>query len=42
MQCHFFAHLQNSTVGNTGIDAAGLVYVHLLVDLSQHVILLEN
>ena len=42
LQCHFFAHLQNSTVGNTGTDAAGLVKVHHLVDLGLHVMLLEN
>ena len=33
VQCYFFAHLQNSTVDNTGIDTAGLVHVHLLIDL---------
>ena len=37
-----FAHLQNSTVGNTGTDAAGLVHVYRLVDLGPHVMLLEN
>ena len=42
LQCHFFTHLQNNTVGNTGIDAAGLVHVYLLVDLDLHVMLLEN
>ena len=40
--CHFFAHLQNNTVGNTGTDAAGLVHVHHLVDLGLHVMLLDN
>ena len=33
LQCYFFAHLRNSTVGNTGIDTNGLVHVHLLIDL---------
>ena len=42
LQCHFFAHLQNSTVGNTVTDAVGLVHVHFLVDLDLHVMLLEN
>ena len=31
--CYFFAHLRNNTVGNTGIDTAGQVQVHLLIDL---------
>ena len=42
LQCHFFAHLQNSTVGNTVTDAAELVHVHHLVDLGLHDMLLEN
>ena len=42
LQSQFFAHLQISTVGNTGIDVAELVHVHLLVDLGLHVMLLEN
>ena len=33
LQCHIFAHIQNSTVGNTVTDAAGLVHVHHFVDL---------
>ena len=33
VQCYFFEHLRNSLVGNTGIDTAGLVLVHLLIDL---------
>ena len=37
-----FANLQNSTVGNTGTDAAGLVHVHHLVNLGLRVVLLEN
>ena len=37
-----FANLQNSTVGNTGTDAAGLVHVHHLVELGLRVVLLEN
>ena len=32
LQCHFFVHLQSSTVGNTGIDTAGLVHVLLFVE----------
>ena len=37
-----FAHLQSSTFGNTGIDAAGLIHVHHLLDLDLRVMLLEN
>ena len=40
--CHFFAHLQNSTVGNTVTDAAGLVHMYHIVDLDLYVMLLEN
>ena len=40
MQYHFFAHLQNSLVGNTVTDAAKLVHVHHLIGL--HVMSLEN
>ena len=51
LQCHFFAHLQTNTVGNTGTDVAGLVHEHHLVDLGHehhlvdlglYVMLLEN
>ena len=42
LQCHFFAHLQNSTIGNTDIDAVEQVHVHLIVDLDLHVMLLET
>ena len=35
-----FAHLKNSTFGNTGTDATGLVHIHHLVDLSLYVMLL--
>ena len=42
LQCQFFAHLQNNTVGKTDTDAARLVRVHYLVDLGLHVMLLEN
>ena len=38
LQCHIFAHLQNSTVGNTVTDAAGPVQVHHFVDLDLHAI----
>ena len=40
LQYHFAAHLQDSNVGNTGTDAAGLLHVHHLVDLGLHVMLL--
>ena len=33
VQCYFCAHLRNCIIGNTGIDTAGLVHVHLLIDL---------
>ena len=37
--CHFFVHLKNSTLGNTGTDAARLVHVHHLANLGQHIML---
>ena len=33
VQCNFFAHLRNNTVGKTGIDTTGLVHEHLFIDL---------
>ena len=30
--CYFFARLRNNIFGKTGIDTAGLVHVHLLID----------
>ena len=35
LQCHFFAHLQNNTASNTGIDIAELIHVHR-VNLGIH------